>query len=307
MRVTQMLVVLSSVAACGTTDDGEPPAGRISKNAIAFSDVTAHQVAITELGSKKFSLNNAATQSMLGTEGSREVLEYLISCALPKGQSFNVSTGGATFTFHGDIGLAKSWKQVKLTEKQQRWISACMLARINNQGQLMNISLRGPHHALHVTPTEVSRFSLEEGVYYGNIFTGQLPVVGWSCRGKDQALGEGGEGSAMSFRDCAEPGGIRDGGDVVESGNNQCGWGYAEDCFIHALNIPFACESRVTTGGGIPDPEADGDASDQPAHGSNAPNTYYRRCHAGGVIPLLEPMWNEVVTVYVENGPPILD
>jgi hypothetical protein len=272
-------------------------------NTISFGDVTANHAAINALGSKKFSLNNPAAVSMLNTAGSREVLSYLISCALPAGQSFNITSGGATYTFAGDIGLAKSWKSVKLTTKQQRWISACMFARINNQGQLMKISLRGPHHALHVTQAETSRFSLEEGVYYGNLFTGQMPIVGWSCRGKHQAAGEGPEGSAMSYRDCAEP----SFGDTESSSFNQCGWGYAEDCFLHDLGIPFSCESKVTTGSGVPDPEADGDASDEPSHGSNAPNSYYKKCHAGGTIPFLEPMWDEVITVYVENGPPSLD
>jgi hypothetical protein len=302
MRVTQALAVLLFAGCADSSTDGDSN-GRISMNTISFADVTANHAAINALGSKKFSLNNTAAASMLNSAGSREVLNYLVGCALPAGQSFNVTAGGTTYTFAGDIGLAKSWKSVKLTAKQQRWISACMFARINNQGQLMKISLRGPHHALHVTPAETSRFNQEEGVYYGNLFTGQMPIVGWSCRGQHQALGEGGEGSAMSYRDCAEPGFS----DTRELGVNQCGWGYAEDCFLHDFGIPFACESKVTTGGGVPDPEADGDVTDEPSHGSNAPNSYYKKCHSGGTIPFLEPMWNEVVTVFVENGPPSLD
>jgi len=172
----------------------------------------------------------------------------------------------------------------------------------------MKISLRGPHHALHVTNAEVGRFTLEEGVYYGDIFTGTAPVVGWSCQGQQQAQGEPGEGTALSFRDCAEPGGlVSEGGDVFGGGTNQCGWGFAGDCFLYDFNLPFVCEDKVTTGGGITDPGQDGDASDDPPHGQNAPNSYYKACHAGGDIPLLEAKWDEVITVLVENGPPSLN
>src|SRR5205085_1605490 len=137
-----------------------------------------------------------------------QVLDYLVGCALPKGQSFNVTTGGNAFVFSGDIGLAKSWTSVKLTERQKRWISACMLARVNNQGRLMKISVRGPHHALHVSSTETARFTQEEGVYYGDIFKGTAPLVGWSCRGQALATGVVNEGDALSYRNCAKPGGL---------------------------------------------------------------------------------------------------
>ena len=308
MRVTTSLLIISFATSCALGEQGDrDPANKISINTISFADVTANHAAMTELASKKFSLSNPAAASMLNSSGSRQVLDYLIGCALPSGQSFTVNAAGQTFVFNGDVGLAKSWKSNKLSAKEKRWISACMLARINNQGQLMKISLRGPHHALHVTQTETSRFNQEEGVFYGDIFTGTAPIVGWSCRGAAQAAGEGQEGSALSYRDCAEPGGTRTGGDEVPDGSNQCGWGYAEDCFIHQFALPFACESKVTTGGGVPDLEADGDVTDEPSHGSNAPNSYYKKCHAGGVIPLLQPKWDEVITVYVENGPPSLD
>lgn len=306
MRVTQTLALLTVVAGCAHTADDAATSDRIIGNAISFDDVTANHAAMTQLASAKFSLNNPAAASMLNSSGSRQVLDYLVGCALPAGQSFNVTAGGTTYNFKGDAGLAKSWSSTKLTEKQQRWISACMLARVNNQGQLMKISMRGPHHALHVTSTETGRFTQEEGVYYGNIFTGAAPLVGWSCRGKEQAAGDP-DGSALSYRDCAEPQSlITDGGDT-SAGTNQCGWGYAGDCFLFQLNLPTVCESRITTGGGLVDPDEDGDASDNPPHGSNAPNTYYKRCHAGGPIPLLELLWKEVITVYVENGPPSLD
>jgi len=306
MRVTQTLLAFSFVIGCAQGDVADGQIGRVVRNTISFSDITANQVAITQLGSAKFSLNNPAAGSMLATEGSREVLDYLVGCAMPSNKSFTVHAGPTTYTFHGDVGLAKSWTSTGLTDKQKRWISACMFARVNNQGQLMKISMRGPHHALHVTQGEVSRFSQEEGVYYGNIFTGENPIVGWSCRGEAQAAGEP-EGSALSYRDCAEPAtGDLDGGEAP-AGSNQCGWGYAGDCFLFQLDLPTVCEQRLTTGGGISDPDEDGDASDNPPHGSNAPNTYYKQCHAGGPIPLLEKQWKEVVTVYVEDGPPSLD
>jgi hypothetical protein len=309
MRVTQTLVLISAVVGCaeGGFDTQSNP--RIVLNTIAFDDIVANQSAMTTLASAKFSLNNPAAASMLTSDSSRQVLDYLVGCALPSNQHFSVNANGTTYTFHGDAGLAKSWTSVKLTDKQKRWVSACMLARVNNQHQILKISLRGPHHALHVTNAEVGRFTLEEGVYYGDIFTGTNPLIGWSCQGQAQAAGEpdGGD-TALALRDCAEPSGTSSGGDVFGTpGENQCGWGYAGNCFVYEFNLPFVCESKVTTGGGIADPDEDGTVADNPPHGQNAPNSYYKRCHAGGDIPLLEAKWDEVITVYVENGPPSLD
>ncbi len=272
------------------------------RNAIAFEDVLAHQAAMSQLASAKFSINNPAAASMVSSAEGRQVLDYLIGCSLRKNQKFTVSSGGQTFTFQGDAGLAKGWKNHALDDKQKRWVSACMFARINNQGVNMSISLRGPHKALRVTQAEVNQFNKEEGVFYGNIFTGTAPVVGWSCRGQSQFEGEP-EGNALSFRDCAEPG-IRSGGDFVIP-TNRCGWGYSGDCFPFEPGLAQACEQRITSGGNNNDPDEDGEDDDVPDNNGHASNTYYKRCHGGGGSnPLLNLLWQEVITVYVEAGPP---
>jgi hypothetical protein len=150
-----------------------------------------------------------------------------------------------------------------------------------------------------VTGAEVSKYTKEEGVFYGNIFTGASPVVGWSCRGEAQFGGEP-DGSALSLRDCAEPAGDRGSG-----GANQCGWGFSGECFPFESGLAQACEQRIGCGGGTYDPDEDGDIDDVPEHGGHAFNRYYKRCHGGGgTNPLLNPLWKEVITVYVENGPP---
>jgi len=308
MRVTQALVVVC-LAGCAYATSEESPSDRVVYNTISFSDITANHAAMTQLASAKFNINSPVAASMLSTAGSRQVLDYLIGCALPSNASFNVSAGGQTFTFYGDAGLAKNWIHTKLTDKQQRWISACMLARVNNQGQLMKISMRGPHKALRVTKAETERFTQEEGVYYGNIFTGAAPIVGWSCEGQAQANGEGGDGSALSYRDCAEPQSLDNpDGSPFPAGSNQCGWGFSGACFVWSAGMPGSCEKRITTGGNLPaDLDEDGDDDECAPHGQKAVNTYYKRCHAGGENPLLQPLWREVITVYVENGPPSLD
>lgn len=296
MRVTETFFAVFLVG-CATADSEDPQTDRIVKNAISFADVTANHAAITQLGNAAFSLDSDAAASMLASEGSREVLDYLIGCAFRKTQSFTGDSGGTSYTFQGDVGLAKSWKTQALSLKQKRWVSACMFARINNHGTLMNVSLRGPHHALRVTQAEVGQYTLEEGVFYGNIFNNPASIVGWSCRGQAQAQAETDPDSALGARDCAE----QEGGLA-----NQCGWGYANDCFAWQAGGTQACEKRIVTGGNRDDdPEEDGHDDDNPADGGHAQNTYYKKCHAGGgTIQFLNPMWKEVITVYVENGPP---
>lgn len=71
------------------------------------------------------------------------------------------------------MGLAPDWLHRPLTEDEQRWVSACLLARTNYFGVEVQISLRADHSpspALQTTDEERHEFTLHEGDFFGNLF-----------------------------------------------------------------------------------------------------------------------------------------
>lgn len=82
---------------------------------------------------------------------TREVMDYLVSCALEMGQSVSytdTSTGEET-TFDGKIGVCPAWGVGPAGAKCQQLVSACMLSLVNAMGRSITVSLRGqafPEH-----------------------------------------------------------------------------------------------------------------------------------------------------------------
>jgi hypothetical protein len=97
------------------------------------------------------------------------------------------------------------------------------------------ISMRGPHDSLAVTPDEATQYPVQEGGFYGNLFTGDDPIDWQACRGSGQAAGEFG---GLVDRDCTEP-------DLVDPTKTQCGFNYAGDCanYDPTFDTPYACRA----------------------------------------------------------------
>ncbi len=144
------------------------------------------------------------------TEGAltRELMRYLVGCALPTGQSLDFSweEDGTTqsVTWEGWHGLCSDWPTKTPTDLStgdathmsatewascRRWVSACLLARTNAFGVPVDISLRaqndGPGGALATTAGERSDYSLREGTFYGDLWdettTADFPF--YTCAG----------------------------------------------------------------------------------------------------------------------------
>ena len=75
----------------------------------------------------------------------------------------------------------------------------------------------------------MKRFSLQEGAFYGNLFSDPDAPLDWNaCRGRDQAAGERGD---LRMRDCTEP-------DLDNPTLTKCGFKYAGDCGTYAQDLP---------------------------------------------------------------------
>jgi hypothetical protein len=191
---------------------------RISLNRISLNRISLNRISLNRISLNRIALNGIAAGDLIATEEGRELLHYVIECALPEGTTLVGGHGGVEYEFEGAIGLAPSWVSRRLDGEDQRWVSACLLARVNAHDVSVQISLRGPHRALRANDHEMATFTLEEGAFWGNVFTGADDFN--ACRGADQAAGESGD---LEDRDCTEP-------DPTRPGTTACGFEYAGAC-----------------------------------------------------------------------------
>lgn len=111
--------------------------------------------------------------TLAGDEHGRQFLSYLINCALPPTEGAYAIVGGQRYDFPGDMALAPEWMDRPLTETEQRWVSAGILARTNFFGKKVQISTQHPgsgFESLEASSEETGEYTLYEGDFFGNIF-----------------------------------------------------------------------------------------------------------------------------------------
>jgi hypothetical protein len=165
-------------------------------------------------------------RELVNTPEQRHLLKYLVSCSLPRGVEVYVDDDGERHTFPGSLGLAPAWEERGLTETEQRWVSACILARTNAFGKSVPISMRATEPAppaLQVSEAERKTFNLFEGAFFGNIFA-EKPV-GYVCRGA--RAGHEAMDPIFADRVCTEPS-----GSVSPAGEplSRCGFVHVGPC-----------------------------------------------------------------------------
>ena len=292
--ITVVFVSAMATACVGEPDVSTSTQGVLEGNKITTNKITTNHVVLNKIATNKITtnkittngleLNKITTNGLITTEDGRELLTYIISCAIPSGVTLFGEYQNVIYQFHGDIGLAQNWVKRSLTGAEQRWVSACMIARVNLFGIPVAISIRGPHNSLTVTGAEAHDYSLEEGAFYGNIFTPPNDPIIWNaCRGRSQAVGEGGD---LGLRDCTEP-------DPAHPGLTLCGFTYAGDCADWAPpSNAYACKR-------FNEPEER--CSDDDGDHGEYEGGYYEQCHdsAGRGQWKHTDRYDEVITVFV--------
>jgi hypothetical protein len=245
-----VIAALPGIAAEAAATKNRLATNRLATNRLATNRLATNRLATNALSGSALEASPESAE-MLATAEGRDVYSYLVSCALPDGVNIEATVPGAADTappesnyictaercsFYGALGLAPDWIDHRLASKDERWISACIFARVNANDTAEAISLRGPHPALIVSVDEAELFTVEEGAFYGNLFNHEDDPIDWNaCRGEDQASGEF---AGLVLRDCAEE-------DPANPGKSYCGFTYAGDCRDYSPATPsaYACKS----------------------------------------------------------------
>jgi hypothetical protein len=207
----------------------------LSSNRLASNRLASNRLAANQLSSSRFNLNDT---DLIETDDGRDVLTYIVSCAIPEGITLaGADSQGNLYEFLGGLGLAPRWLDHSLNAAEKGWVSACLFARVNAYDVPVEISLRGPSSALSVTPEEQAGWTLQEGAFYGNYFTAPDQPIDWNaCRGRDS------DQAQLHERACAQP-------DPQNPSKTLCGFNFAGDCGGYSTaSTPTACRSFSPNG-----------------------------------------------------------
>jgi hypothetical protein len=184
-------------AACGGGETGveEVSAYALSANALSANALSANALSANALSANALSANalsanalsaNALTATALKDPMAREFLKYVVSCALPDDEVIKMTIDGQSYSFPGSLGMEPQWGERggSCDESCQRWITACVLARVDFLGVERPISVRGLNQGLKTTGKEAKDYPVREATYFGNVFAPGKPL--YACLSPDQ-------------------------------------------------------------------------------------------------------------------------
>ncbi|HYO59041.1 hypothetical protein [Archangium sp.] len=165
-------------------DKTQQGATGLSLNGLSPSGLSLNGLSTNGLSLNGLSLNGFATESFSTwfnahpAEHSDMVMRYVVSCAVPAGESrkWTNPTTLDTYTWPGQLGLTPDWAAGQpATEVEQQVITACLAALVNKYGVHVPLYLLGETAQgvqLPVQEEELETFSEEEGAFFGNLFQG---------------------------------------------------------------------------------------------------------------------------------------
>ena len=213
MKRALLLPLLLSTFTVSCISDGDSgdvatdPTAKIALNGLSPTGFTLN------ISSVKLTTTSAAAQA--STDAGRNGLSYLVGCALAPAQSFTITVDRIPYTYYGALGTAPAWLTRALTTTEANSVSACLYSRLNRDSLNVSISARGANGGFSTTSDELTNYTLEEGAFWGNVFTNLGTVGGTTCVGVDK-LATPDQGQ-LTNRHCAED-------------STQCGMTWAGHC-----------------------------------------------------------------------------
>ncbi len=190
-------LTLSGLAGCGPTEeeleqghlrstaapmnggDERPPPNGL--NGTSPSCFWAHgtQQALRSLGGAALDTGEGMLPNIPLSQVSstcRQVLRSAVQCALTPEQSVSDPVTGELYT--GWWGLAPSWLGEALNVEGRRYVTGCMVQRLNYYGEAVPILLEGPHPAIAPNATFGPQYPIEESTVFGDLFSSPVPLLG---------------------------------------------------------------------------------------------------------------------------------
>lgn len=108
--------------------------------------------------------------------GCREVLHSAVQCALTPAQAVRDPATGELY--QGWWGLAPSWLGQALDVDGRRYVTACMVQKLNLHGTSVPILLEGSHPAIERHGTYAAQYPIHESTVFGDLFSSTAPLSG---------------------------------------------------------------------------------------------------------------------------------
>jgi len=183
---------LPDESALGTANNEVLGVNALGVNALGVNALGVNALGVNALGVNALGVNALGVNSLASTGLSwlhasptyssqnydrAQLLKYLVKCALPSGQYLAAHAGHSGCVGYpqldGMYGLAPGWLSSSSGMSdlyEQRWVTACVLAHVNEHGTPQTISLHGAHSAFASVAAERATMYASEGKYWGNIF-----------------------------------------------------------------------------------------------------------------------------------------
>ena len=181
-------------------DEGIVESNMLTANKLAANKLAANKLAANKLAANKLAANSLESHDLMATPDGREVMSYIVGCALPTGASASFTDpDGVAHEYSGWIGLAPGWATTVPTISERRWVSACVLARTNLYGLSVQISMRNTNNPILAVTREDANFNIPEAAFYGDLFAD--PPVLYACA--NRRFANSGDVARESMRACA--------------------------------------------------------------------------------------------------------
>lgn len=271
-RLRFALPAVLALCSCAADEEGAPDleeAPYISLNALAPDALLDNGDGLSSLAGD--GLDGAAT-GLVDTAAGRQLLSYVVRCALPAGDDASFPRAGAPdLVYPGVIGIASGWKNGPLGGAGRRLMTACLMAHVNAVGTQVPISVRSDALS-DASLLEKLLFPAQEMAVYGDIFAAPSERELHVCFGRAVAQSLGGDGglggalglpSYLDYRMCS----------VSES----CGFNRVGACYRWSGQpgvTKSACEEQS--------------------------GSLYEDCHERPIQDGSSPSWDDTVSVYLQ-------
>jgi hypothetical protein len=227
----------SDLQAAAQSENGLAMNG-LAMNGLSMNGLAMNGLAMNGLAMNGLAMNGLATvdglsstSGLMTTSGGRDIVKYMVKCALPNGRSISKQDNtGAWHTFQGAIGVAPELEGGPCGVTCQERVSACMLAHVNNAGTNIDIWIDSEGAIGWGTSPN---FPYQEGSFFGNLFPTSWQGFYCNGRGYDAGSVPGRLGTPLANNVYTNPYG----------GNVECG--QSGQCSAHGIDGYDSCNTGI--------------------------------------------------------------